>query len=89
MGRYLGNVLLEKGSQSKILRFLKVGRERCGTGDIFSSVLAADAVNGVSLEASVRKAAAFIKECILITESFDTPPTDGVCFEEILHKLRR
>ena len=89
MGQYLGNVLLEKGGQPKILRFLRVGRERCGTGDIFSSILAADAVNGVPLETSVRKAAAFIKECILITESFDTPPTDGVCFEEILHRLCR
>lgn len=89
MGSYLGNVLLEKGNAPQILRSRRVGRERCGTGDLFSSILAADAVNGVPLETSVRKAASFIKKCILVTESFDTPPTDGVCFEEILHTLHR
>ncbi|HIX77174.1 MAG TPA: pyridoxamine kinase [Candidatus Fusicatenibacter merdavium] len=89
MGQELGNVLAEKGQTPQIIRSRRVGTERCGTGDIFSSILAADAVNGVSLGMSVRKAADFISECILITESFDTPLTDGVCFEEILHKLRR
>lgn len=89
MGRYLGNVILEQGSEPKLLRFSKAGKERCGTGDIFSSILAADAVNGVPFEASVRKAASFIRRCILVTENFDTPPSEGVCFEEILHTLRR
>lgn len=89
MGRYLGNVVHEKNGAPKILRFLRVGQERCGTGDIFASILAADAVNNVPLEASVKKAAAFIKKCILVTENFDTPPSEGVCFEEVLPELRR
>ena len=61
---------------------------RSGTGDIFSSIIAADCVNGVDFETSVRKAAAFVQECIRVTERFDIPETDGVCFEEVLHKLR-
>lgn len=89
MGDDLGNVLLDQGQEPQILRSRRVGTQRCGTGDIFSSVLAADAVNGVSLAASVRKAADFISDCILATETFDTPVTDGVCFEEVLYKLRR
>lgn len=89
MGKYLGNVILEQGSEPKLLRFAKAGKERCGTGDIFSSILAADAVNGVPFETSVRKAASFIRRCILVTEDFDTPLSEGVCFEEILHTLRR
>ena len=89
MGSYLGNVILEQGSEPKLLRFSRAGRERCGTGDIFSSILAADAVNNVPFETSVRKAASFIRRCILITEEFDTPPSEGVCFEEFLHTLRR
>ena len=89
MGEDLGNVLLEQGKEPQILCSRRVGTERCGTGDIFSSILAADAVNGVPLDVSVRKAADFISECILVTENFDTPVTDGVCFEELLYKLDR
>lgn len=89
MGEDLANVLLETKKEPRILRSRRVGTERCGTGDIFASVLAADAVNQVPLQDSVRKAADFISECILATESFDTPDTDGVCFEEVLSLLHR
>lgn len=89
MGHFLGNVVLEHGKEPRLLRFSRVGRERCGTGDIFASILAADAINGISFESSVKKAASFIRKCILVTEEFDTPVSEGVCFEEILHTLRR
>lgn len=89
MGYFLGNVVLEHGKEPRLLRFSRVGRERCGTGDIFASILAADAINGISFESSVKKAASFIRKCILVTEEFDTPVSEGVCFEEILHTLRR
>ncbi len=61
---------------------------RSGTGDIFSAIIAADCVNGVDFEQSVKKAAAFVKDCILVTEEMDIPETDGVCFEEVLYKLK-
>lgn len=38
---------------------------RSGTGDIFAAVIAADCVNGHPLENSVKKAAAFVRDCIL------------------------
>ena len=41
----------------KLQRTKQVGKTRCGTGDIFSAIILADAVNGVELERSVRKAA--------------------------------
>lgn len=87
MGGYIGNVVYETGCEPKILKRQRVGKERSGTGDIFAAVIAADAVNQVPFEESVKKAAGFIKYCIEATEKRDIPPTDGVCFEDVLHKL--
>lgn len=89
MGQFIGNILCEKGKgEIKLFRSKRVGIERCGTGDIFSSILAADAVNGVKLEDSVKKAMKFIKECIILTEQLSIPETNGVCFESLLKKLK-
>ena len=74
--------------QGRFLRTHKVGSTRSGTGDIFAAIIAADAVNGVEFEKSVRKASAFIKKCIQKSIELDIPLTDGVCFEEVLGKLR-
>ena len=89
MGQSIGNILCEKGKgEIKLLRSKRVGLERCGTGDIFSSILEADLVNGVKLEDSVKKAMRFVKECILLTEQLALPKTNGVCFEFLLKKLK-
>ncbi|MCI8364171.1 MAG: pyridoxamine kinase [Eubacterium sp.] len=87
-GQFISNAVSEVPGECKLLRQKRVGKVRSGTGDIFSSIIAADCVNGVDFETSVRKAAAFVQECIRATEKFDIPETDGVCFEEVLHKLR-
>lgn len=88
MGNYIGNVVYEKNGMKKIIRMKKVGMERSGTGDIFASIIAADCVNGVDLETSVKKAGSFIKKCIIATEKYQVPKTDGVCFEEVLYTLK-
>ncbi len=87
-GQFISNAVSEVPGECKLLRQKRVGKVRSGTGDIFASIIAADCVNGVDFETSVRKAAAFVQECIRVTERFDIPETDGVCFEEVLHKLR-
>lgn len=88
MGDYLGNVIFEASGTKKIIRSKRVASERAGTGDIFSSILAADAVNQVDFTKSVRKAAGFIKECMIITDEKQIPSEDGVCFEELLYRLK-
>lgn len=89
MGQSIGNILCERETREiKLLRSKRVGTERCGTGDIFASILAADAVNGVKFEDSVKKAIKFIKDCILLTEPLSIPKTNGVCFERLLKKLK-
>lgn len=87
-GKYIANYCAEDGEESFFVKTMKVGTQRSGTGDIFASIIAADAVNGVEFRTSVKKASAFIKKCILKSIELDIPLTDGVCFEEVLGSLR-
>lgn len=87
-GGFIANFCYEEGQQPKVLRTHKEGTQRSGTGDIFASIIAADAVNGVPFYKSVKKASNFIKKCIIRSQELDIPLTDGVCFEEVLGKLK-
>ena len=87
-GDFVANLVCEKGKELRVLRSHKVGTERSGTGDVFAAIIAADAVNGVPFDVSVKKASNFVKQCILRSEELEIPRTDGVCFEELLTTLR-
>lgn len=63
------------------------GASRPGTGDIFASILAADAVRGETLLTSVQKAANFVGLCIAGSETAGTPVQEGVVFEKYLAAL--
>ena len=58
-----------------------------GTGDIFASIIAADAVNGVPFGESVEKAASFVRTCISASIRLGIPEQEGVCFENFLALL--
>ncbi|MBR5903423.1 MAG: pyridoxamine kinase [Clostridia bacterium] len=75
------------GSSFDSLRVKKVGPGRPGTGDIFSSIIAADAVKGVDFAESVNHAAKFIAKVLAYTCEQDVPKPYGVCFEEFLTEL--
>lgn len=87
-GQFIMNYCYESGGEGYYVKTMKVGTQRSGTGDIFSSIIAADAVNGVDFNTSVRKASAFVKNCIKKAIEMEIPVTDGVPFEELLHRLR-
>lgn len=87
-GEFIANLCYEKGKDPKFLRTHKVGTQRSGTGDVFAAIIAADAVNGVDFQTSVRKASMFVKKCIMRSIEMDLPLTDGVCFEELLGTLK-
>lgn len=88
-GEFIANYIFEKGKEPKWIRTHKVGTERCGTGDVFSSIIAADSINEVPFDKSVKKASGFVKKCILKSMELEIPKTGGVCFEEILFQLKR
>jgi pyridoxine kinase len=87
-GGFIANCCYQKGFETRFLRTIKVGPQRSGTGDIFCSIIAADAVNGVPFRDSVKKASRFVKKCIQRSIELDIPLTDGVCFEEFLGTLK-
>lgn len=88
-GDDLDNFIFEKGKQPCVLREHKVGPCRAGTGDVFSSIIAADAVNGVEFVDAVRHASSFIAKVLRRTVELNLPETDGICFEEFLSEIGR
>ena len=88
LGDDLGNFVFSGGKTTMVCAH-RVGGYRSGTGDVFGAILAADLVNGVPLEQSVRRAAEFITKTILYTQQLGVPETDGICFEEYLWELGR
>lgn len=86
-GDTLENFVYETGKPPLLIREARTGPGRAGTGDVFSSLLVADAVNGVAFAESVRRAAAFIAKVVKATTEQGIPETDGLCFENFLTEL--
>ncbi len=63
------------------------GASRPGTGDLFASILIADALYHREFTASVKKAADFIATCICGSDKAGIPVKEGVLFEKYLHLL--
>lgn len=87
LGEELGNFVFESGKASHMVTEHRAGPYRSGTGDVYSSIIAADAVNGMDFTESVRHASTFVAKCIRRTEQMCIPRTDGICFEEFLKEL--
>lgn len=87
-GELIANFLYEKGQEPHFIKTYRVGDGRCGTGDLFASVIAADAVNQVPFWKSVKKASGFVKQSMQKSIEMQIPVKNGVCFEEILHTLK-
>ena len=86
-GEYMANFIFEHGNEPRMIFEKKIGPCRAGTGDVFSSIIAADAVNGVQFFDAVQHASSFIAKTLHRTVEMDLPKTDGVCFEELLNEL--
>ena len=86
-GDSLENYIFEAGKTPQTILEHKVGPFRSGTGDVFSSIIAADAVNGVEFADSIRHASSFIAKVLRRTIELDLPKPDGICFEEYLTEI--
>lgn len=85
-GDDLVNYILQ-GENITTVSTRKAGAPHHGTGDLFASILVADALNGMDLTSSVKKAADFVALCIRGTENAGAPEIEGVLFERYLNKL--
>ena len=84
-GDCLSNFCYSKKTQTSFeVSMQKTGAIRPGTGDIFSGIVAADAINGIDLASSVDRAASFVAKCIKAAEENEVEVLDGVCFEDFM-----
>lgn len=86
-GEDLENFVFEAGRGGRSVLEHKAGPCRAGTGDVFSAIIAADAVRGLDLMESVRHASSFIARALRRTVELGLPETDGICFEEYLTQI--
>jgi len=80
------NFLWDKG-QITSLRTPSAGASRPGTGDIFASILSANALKNKPFLISVQQAAEFISTCIRDSEEAGIPIKEGILFEQNLSRL--
>nr|WP_295680500.1 PfkB family carbohydrate kinase [uncultured Lachnoclostridium sp.] len=85
-GETIGNMVSD-GESIELIRTPRIGKERCGTGDVFMSVLAGNMVRGATFKEAVRKAVEFLSKALTATEEYDVPSRNGVCFELCLKDL--
>ena len=86
-GSDLLNYVYQRERTPMIVREHRVGDFRSGTGDVFASIIAADAVSGRDFVWSVKRASSFIGRTLKRTVEMGIPKTDGICFEEFLCEL--
>lgn len=87
MNNTIGNLICSSSGERSMITSPLLGTSRAGTGDVFASVIAADIVNGLSLEESVKRAADFVSKAILLSDNQKLPSQDGLCFEPLLGEL--
>lgn len=83
----LANYVYESDRKAQLIREHKVGTCRAGTGDVFSSIIAADSVRGKNLNDAVLHASSFVAKALKRTVELDIPEADGICFEEFLKEI--
>ncbi|MDO4497507.1 MAG: pyridoxamine kinase [Bacteroidales bacterium] len=86
---YIGNAVCNEHGEMEFQRQAMVEQTRSGTGDVFASVLGADAVNGIPFPQSVKRASNFVKNCLIETNKTPGPTNTGIDFESQLWQLRR
>lgn len=86
-GSLILNVIHERGKEPVFQTARHIDSPHHGTGDVFSAVVGASLVKGISLEESVRRAAAFTRKCVERSEELHLPEKEGLCLEECLSYL--
>lgn len=82
------NFIFETDKPFKVIKVEKIGDDRSGTGDVFSSIVSASIVKGEDFGSSVEKATSFISKSLKFTTDLNLPGSYGVCFEEFLTELK-
>jgi pyridoxine kinase len=84
---HLANFVFSKSDGPSVVTAPRIGRDRSGTGDVFSCVVTGELLRGKSLTQAVEKAAEFVTATIQRAVDMEIPLTDGLPFEETLSML--
>ncbi|MBQ8305562.1 MAG: bifunctional hydroxymethylpyrimidine kinase/phosphomethylpyrimidine kinase [Blautia sp.] len=82
----ISNLILQKGNGT-FISSRKIGGSYSGTGDLFTSVLAAGMVNGIDPVVCGRKACRFLNQALELTVQEGTDRNEGLHFEPFLGEL--
>lgn len=86
-GCEISNMIFDHEKGFSFVSKPKSGKQRSGTGDVFSAIITGCAVRKFDFTKSVEIAAEFISKAIKRSDELKIPTTDGICFEEILNDL--
>ena len=86
-GDLIFNYIFEKNKTSELLSTRKIGGDRSGTGDVFSSIVTGALIQGQDFKTAVRRAVTFLDKAIAYTAQMELPWNYGICFEEYLEEI--
>ena len=86
-GNLIFNYIFEKDKTSELLSTRKIGGDRSGTGDVFSSIVTGALVQGQDFKTAVKRAVTFLDKAIAYTAQMGLPWNYGICFEEYLENI--
>ena len=86
-GERLVNFVYSRDGGQDMVAADKIGPDRSGTGDVFSSVILGSLVRGGTMVESVRTAVDFVTASVRRAEEMGIPVTDGLPIEETLSSL--
>ena len=81
------NYIFEKNKTSELLSTRKIGGDRSGTGDVFSSIVTGALIQGQDFKTAVKRAVTFLDKAIAYTAQMELPWNYGICFEEYLEEI--
>lgn len=81
------NYIYNHDESENIIKAKRIGKDRCGSGDVFTGVMAGSYLQSNDLIYSVNKAADFTSKCIKRCEELEIPHHYGLCIEEYLTEL--
>lgn len=84
----IGTAIYDKDNDSiNIIESLKQEKSYPGTGDIFTSVLLGNLMNGIELFESCQRSCMFVERCMKISSEYEYSRSEGVLLEKCLKYL--
>ena len=81
------NFIFESDKPYSVIKVEKIGIDRSGTGDVFSSIVTGALVQGQDFKTAVKRAVTFLDKAIAYTAQMGLPWNYGICFEEYLEEI--